>query len=66
MKNKRTKQVYKMTAADAAPELLAAAKKMVAHLDKWLADSTLTISPEQSKELYDGLKAAIEKAEGKK
>jgi hypothetical protein len=48
----------------AAPDLLEAAKSQVANIERWL-DTGVAATPGESKYIYDALKAAIDKAEGK-
>jgi hypothetical protein len=50
----------------AAPDLYAAAKAMLAHLDWWLQDEATNIADaDASKKLYEQLTAAVAKAEGR-
>lgn len=50
---------------NAAPDLLAACKLQVANIERWL-ETGIPAGPEESKQIYEALKSAVEKAEGSK
>ena len=49
--------------AEALPDMLEACKVQVANIERWL-ETGVPANPEESRSIYEGMKAAIAKAEG--
>lgn len=49
---------------DAAPNMLAALRRQLANIERWI-ETGIPATPEESKSIYEQMKAAVDKAEGR-